>query len=102
MVGSSPGWFEAVLIVAFGGPQGVSYLDVVEIFGSVLGRPLAVHHVAPGEPIPGVPDVVIPLPASFDLYDALLPGQELAGEFGVQLTTVEQFARAMLGKEVVH
>ncbi|MFN8464714.1 MAG: SDR family oxidoreductase [Caldilineaceae bacterium] len=84
--------------LVFGGPQGVSYLDVVETFGRVLGRPLPVNHVAPGEPIPGMPDAVIPLAASFDMYDAVLPGQELADEFGVQLTTVEQFARAMVGQ----
>ncbi len=84
----------------FGGPAGVSYLEVVETFGRVLGRALAVHHVAPGEPIPGVPDAVIPLAASFDLYDAVLPGQELADEFGVRLTSVEQFARAMVGQAV--
>ena len=88
--------------LTFGGPEGVSYLDVVEIFGRVLGRTLTVHHVAPGEPIPSVPDAVIPLAASFDLYDAVLPGQELAGKFGVQLTTVEQFARAMVGQPAGH
>lgn len=83
-----------------GGPQGVSYMDVVEIFGRVLGRTLAVHHAGPGEPIPGMPDAVLPLAASLDLYDSVLPGQELADEFGVRLTTVEQFARAMVGQAV--
>lgn len=88
--------------LTFGGPQGVSYLEVVEIFGKVLGRPLPVNHVAPGEPIPGLPEAVIPLAASFDLFDAVLPGQELAGEFGVRLTTVEEFARAMVGQPAGH
>ena len=88
--------------LTFGGPEGVSYLDVVATFSRVLGRPVPVNHVAPGEPIPDVPDAVIPLAASFDLYDAVLPGQELASEFGVQLTTVEQFARAMVGHRAGH
>jgi uncharacterized protein YbjT (DUF2867 family) len=80
------------------GPEAVTYLEVVDIFGKVLGRTPEVRHVAPGDPIPGVPDSVLPLAASFDFFDSIVPGQELAAEFGVQLTTVEQFAHAMVAQ----
>jgi uncharacterized protein YbjT (DUF2867 family) len=81
-----------------GGPQAVTYLDVVEIFGKVVGRPLEVLHVAPGEPVPGLPDAALPLAAGFNFYESIVPMQELAEEFGVKLTGVEEFARGMVAQ----
>ncbi len=84
-----------------GGPQPISYLQVVDTFSKVLGRPIEVQHVPPGDPIPGVPEAVLPLAASFDFDDSEIPMQELAAEFGVEMTSVEQFARGMVGQQAV-
>jgi NADH dehydrogenase len=76
-----------------GGPEALTWRDVVAVYERVLGRSLDVRFVAPGEPVPGVPPAVQPLLAALDTYETVIDTQPLASEFGVHLTALEDVAR---------
>jgi uncharacterized protein YbjT (DUF2867 family) len=81
-----------------GGPEPLSWRGIVDTFGQVLGQELPVQFVAPGEPIPGLPEMVPPVLAGMETYDSRIPMEEMARMFGVEQTTLTSFARHMLGK----
>lgn len=80
-----------------GGPEPFSWRDAVATFERVLDRPLRSRGVPPGEPVPGIPDQVLPLLASLDAYDSPMETRQLAEEFGVRQTSLEDYARARVG-----
>lgn len=82
--------------IPLGGPDGVSWHDVVAAAGRVLGREVSVVTVSPGEGLPGLPETVAQLAATFELYDSVLPMDELAASFGVRLTSVDEFMKRAL------
>jgi Predicted nucleoside-diphosphate-sugar epimerases len=83
-----------------GGPQPVTWRDVVAAFERELGRDLPVRTIAPGESIPGVPDIVSELAAALAGYDSPLDMTELSRTYGVVPTpladVVHDFATAGL------
>lgn len=79
--------------IPLGGPAAVSWREVVAACEAALGRPLEVRHVEPGQPLPGLPDVVAQLAAAFETYDSPIPMDETARQFGVRLRTLEEYAR---------
>ena len=79
--------------IPIGGPDALSYRDVVAVYERVLGRPLEVRFVEPGSPVPGIPPAVVPLLAAQDTYDTVFDTEAVAREFGVRLTPLEQIAR---------
>jgi uncharacterized protein YbjT (DUF2867 family) len=82
--------------MALGGPTAVSWRDVVAACGRALGREVPVVTTTPAEGLPGLPDTVVELAASFEYYDSVLPMDGIAAEFGVRLTSVEEFMRRSL------
>jgi len=76
-----------------GGPQPLSFRDAVAIYERVLGHRLQVRSVAPGEPIPGLPQMVAQLLAGLDTYDSPIDMTETARTFGIQLTPLEEVVR---------
>jgi NADH dehydrogenase len=76
-----------------GGPQALSWRDVVAVYERALGRPIPVRFVAPGDPLPGLPDPMPALLAGFETYDSPVDMAELARAFDVQLTSLDEFAR---------
>lgn len=83
-------------VIPIGGPEALSWRDVVGIYERVLGRPLPVRFVPPGELVPGIPPAVLPFLAALDSYDSVFDAQTIAAEFGVRLTPLEDVARAQL------
>jgi NADH dehydrogenase len=82
--------------VALGGPEALTWLDVVAAYEAALGRRLPLRTVAPGDPIPGLPEAVWGLAASLESFDSPVPMDELARAYGVTLTGVREFARSRL------
>lgn len=80
--------------LAIGGPEALSYRDVVAIYERVLGRSIPVNYVAPGEPVPGLPPSMAAILAGLN-FDIILDTTELARTFGVQQTTLEEVVRSM-------
>jgi uncharacterized protein YbjT (DUF2867 family) len=76
-----------------GGPQPLSFRDAVTIYERVLGHQIQVRSVAPGEPVPGLPEMVAQLLAGLDTYDSPLDMTETAHTFGIQLTPLEVVVR---------
>jgi NADH dehydrogenase len=77
-------------VLAIGG-EPVAWRDVVDEFSEVLGRPIPVHAVPPGEPVPGLPDHVTELLASMEFYESPLDMSELSRTFGVPVTSLHDF-----------
>ena len=88
--------FAAGQVLPLGGPTPLTWQDVVEAFERELGRPLEVRTVAPGEPVPGLPEFVAGLLAVLDTYDSPLEMDELAKAYGVTPTSVDDFVRGFV------
>ena len=79
--------------LVIGGPQALSWRDVVEAFEHELDHPLTVRSLEPGQPLPGLPDSVGGLVASMEMYDSPLEMDSLAGDYGVVPTPLADFVR---------
>jgi len=79
--------------IVIGGPQALSFRDVVRVYERELGREIPVRSVRPGEPIPGVPEAVWGIAASFDTYDSAIEMTAASRTFGVSLTPLEEIVR---------
>ncbi|HEY8468862.1 MAG TPA: hypothetical protein VIL18_04425 [Longimicrobiales bacterium] len=79
--------------IVIGGPEPVTWRDVVAASERALGRPIEVRTIPPGQALPGLPDVVSQLAAGMDTYDSPLDMTETAATFGVRLTPLEEFVR---------
>ncbi len=79
--------------LVIGGPQALSWRDVVEAFEHELDYPLTVRSLEPGQPLPGLPDSVGGLVASMEMYDSPLEMDSLAGDYGVVPTPLADFVR---------
>jgi uncharacterized protein YbjT (DUF2867 family) len=79
-----------------GGPEPLSWRDVVAVHERVLDRRIDVTLVAPGEPVPGVHDAVLPLLANLERYDSPIDMTEPAATYGIEPTPLETVLREML------
>ena len=79
-----------------GGPEAITWLDVVRAYEAAAGRPIAVQSVPPGAPIPGLPEPVWGLAASLESFDTVIPMEQVTREFGITLTSAAGFARSRL------
>jgi len=76
-----------------GGPEPVSFRDAVAVYERVLGHRIPINSVAPGEPVPGLPEMIAQLLAGLDTYDSPIDMTETARTFGIPLTPLEVVAR---------
>ena len=81
-----------------GGPEAVSFRDAASAFGRILERDIPVRSVLPGQPLPGLPQAMWPLAASFDYFDSPVEMRGTARAFGVHLTPMEAFLRRQLAE----
>ena len=81
--------------IFIGGPEALSWKDVVRITSQVVGRELAIRHVTPAEGLPGLPAVVSGLMAGMDTYDSPLDMTATSQTYGVQLTPAEAVIRRL-------
>jgi uncharacterized protein YbjT (DUF2867 family) len=80
--------------LVIGGPEPVTFRDAVAAFEKALGnREISVNSVAPGQPIPGLPDFMVQTLAGFEFFDSPMEMSELSKAFGVKLTSLEEFAK---------
>jgi NADH dehydrogenase len=75
-----------------GGPAAMTWRDVVRVYEEATGRTIEVRMVAPGEAIPGLPEIVSELAAGFETYDSPVPMGEACRTYGVTLTSAHAFA----------
>jgi hypothetical protein len=77
---------------ATGGPEPLTWRDVVATYERVLGRPISVRFVAIGEPVP-LPDPMPSIMAGMEAYDSAVEMEEIARTLGAPLTRLETFVR---------
>lgn len=82
--------------LVLGGPEAVSWREIIALAEQIIGRPIGLHAPAPGEPRPPLPEVVLGLLQGMEMSDVVVPMGETARSFGVQQTSAEQFLRRML------
>lgn len=90
--------------LVIGGPEPVSWWDVVAAFEQELGREIPVQSVPFGESVPGMPEEINNLLHALDTYDSPLEMAALATTYGVRPTLLAEFvhdlvSRAHGGKE---
>ena len=83
------------------GPEPVTWRDIVATFERELGRDLPVHTIAPGESVPGLPEMVSQLLATLETYDSPLDITEIADTYGVRPTTLADFVRDLIAADRV-
>jgi NADH dehydrogenase len=83
-------------LLPIGGPQALTWRDIVEVFEQELGSPVGLRSVQPGQPVPGLPDFVAQLLAVMDTYDSQIDSIELANSYGVTPVSVVEFARGLI------
>ncbi len=83
--------------IVIGGPEAVSWLDVVDAVGQVIGRELPVRFVQPGEPLPFLLEAVQAPAAALDSYDSPVPMAATAATYGVTLTPLPAVLQRMFG-----
>lgn len=69
--------------IVLGGPEALSWRGIVEAIGHAIGAEIPVTFVVPGDPIPGLPEIVPPVLAGMEMYDSVIPMHETASTFGV-------------------
>ena len=79
-----------------GGPQPISWQDVVGAFEQELGRPIPVHTVPLGDPAPGMPDFMTELLSALETYDSPIDSSALADSYGVTQTSLDAFVRGVV------
>jgi uncharacterized protein YbjT (DUF2867 family) len=81
--------------LAISGLQALSYREVVRVYESVMGRPIPVKFVAPGETVPGLPLSMSAMLAGMD-FDIIVDSSETARRFGVYQTSLKEVVRRSL------
>ncbi len=85
--------------LAIGGPEPLSWRDVVATYERVLGRSISVEYVAAGESVPGLPDPMPALLAGMETYDSVVEMEETSSTFDVPLRTLETFVREQVASQ---
>lgn len=87
--------------ILLGGPEAISWREVIDRAGRVMGRELPVQYVGIGQPIPLVPEAVYPLMWSFEMYDSIIDMQEPSSTYGVRPTPVDVVAARLFAPPAV-
>ena len=85
--------------LAIGGPEPLTWHDVVSTYERALARPIPVQFVPMGEPIPGLPDPMPWILAGMESYDSAIEMDETAHTFAVPLTTLETVVREQVASQ---
>lgn len=73
-------------VVPIGGPEPVSWRDIIATVEREVGRPIAIETVPVGEQLPGLPEFVTGLMTALEMYDSPLDMSQTAAVYGVELT----------------
>jgi uncharacterized protein YbjT (DUF2867 family) len=85
----NPAAYDRYVVVA--GPESISFSEIIERVERRLGRAVTVQRFAIGEPIPGLPDLIRQFLTAFETYDSTFDMSDNCRDFGVRLTSVDDF-----------
>jgi uncharacterized protein YbjT (DUF2867 family) len=91
--------------IVLGGPEALSWTDIVEKTAAILGRPVPVQGIEPGQPIPSLPpphDAAIGrMAAGLEQQDVIIDASGDARIFGVTLTPADTVLRRLLATRAI-
>ncbi|GAB3547406.1 NmrA family NAD(P)-binding protein [Arthrobacter tumbae] len=79
-----------------GGPEPLSWRDVVAVFEQFLRHAVEVRTVPIGEPVPGMPDFIVQLLTALETYDSPMDMAGMAETYGVKGTSLREFLSSTL------
>ena len=82
--------------LSIGGPQALSWKDIVATFERSMGCTAKLYMVKPGETVPGQPDWVTQMMPMFEAYEGIQDTSELSKVYGVPGTSLEEFIQRTL------
>jgi NADH dehydrogenase len=91
--------------IPLGGPEAVSWREIVATYERVLDRQITIRSVPPGTllpnlpPVPGLSTLVSALMAALETFETRLDMTETARTFGVSMTSVEDFVRGAITQQ---
>ena len=80
-------------MITIGGPEPLSWRDIVHAVEQDRGRPVPMELLAMGERLPGLPDFVTDLATALEMYDSPLDMRETASIYGVEPTPLTAWLR---------
>jgi NADH dehydrogenase len=83
-------------IIRIGGPEAYSWNDIVNTAGEIMGHPLPVNYVSAGDPIPTLPEAVVPLMYGFETYESYINMNAAMMLFNIQPTSLETFMQGFI------
>ncbi len=84
--------------VELGGPEALSWLEVVQRCEAVLGQPVPVRSLSAGDEVAGLPPDFIGMLLDTDQFDSVVDMTDTARIFNLALTRVEDFIRAAVAE----
>jgi uncharacterized protein YbjT (DUF2867 family) len=78
--------------IPIGGPEPVSWRDVVEMAEHEVGHPIEIRNIGLGEPVPGLPDLGNSVMTTLELYDSPIDMREVGTRYGVNATSLQTWA----------
>jgi uncharacterized protein YbjT (DUF2867 family) len=82
--------------LVLGGPEPLSWRDIIAVYERLLGRQIKVRYLPLGEPLPGYPDLISGLMNALETYDSDIDMQAVSQEFQVQQVPLESSVRQQL------
>ena len=79
--------------IVIGGPEPLSWRDIVGAVERDLGRPIRLETIPVGQRLPGVPDFVTDLVTALEMYDTPLDMRETTSIYGVDPTSLTSWVR---------
>jgi hypothetical protein len=77
-------------VLVLGGPQPVTWHDVVAAYERVVGHPIEIRYLPRGEGLPGYPDFISGFMNLLEGYDSVIPMDSLAREFDVRQVSLDE------------
>lgn len=84
--------------LVIGGPEPLSWRDVVAAFEHELGRDIPVRSVPFGQPVPGMPQPVNDLLQALESYDSPLDMTALSVRYGIRPTPFAEFVHDFVAR----
>jgi uncharacterized protein YbjT (DUF2867 family) len=83
--------------IPLGGPDAISWRDIIGITEKLLGRTIPVQVAQAGE-APPLPEHIIGLLGAMEMSDVIIPMEQTARSFNLRQTTAEQFIQSAFAK----
>jgi NADH dehydrogenase len=87
--------------LVIGGPEPVSWRDVVAEFERELRRDVPIQTVPMGSQVPGLPELVSGLLTSLETYDSPIDMTEIAARYGITPTPLRTFVHGFVAAQPV-